>query len=96
MKSEPKNVWRSPVRKRRSARWDPCRNCGGIFASTDMEIDPSDIMSARKWVCHSCANWIRRFHNKPEWDYENNCWDFTRHRKVKDPDQMEIDEAYEW
>lgn len=96
MKSKPENLWRSPIRKRRSARWDVCRRCGGIFTSTDLEIDPSDTMSARKWVCHPCANIIRESHNMPLWDYENDCWDFTRHRKLKDPDQMVIDESYDW
>lgn len=96
MPTEPKNKWRSPIRKRKSVRYDPCRRCGGIFGSTDLEIDPSDTMSARKWVCHSCANWIRRFHNKPEWDYELNCWTTTKHRKQTDPDQMLIDEIFDW
>ena len=86
--------WKKPIRARKSSRYDPCRRCRGIFTSDLLEIDPSQNESARKWVCHSCANAIRKLSNQPEWDYEKNCWANTKHRKKKDPDQLTFDDQW--
>lgn len=78
-------TWKPPIRHRHGPGIDPCHRCRKIFYVVDLESDPSNNLSRRIWVCHQCANEIRKLNNQRLWDYEANKWQGS---KKQNPDQL--------